>query len=118
MKATALTLAGLVIFAGIILGGWQAGWWFTTQNVNRTDVLYQQSYAAQNSAEHELSQEVTEIGKVDSQLADPVVLPPQRSALTAQRVAMLNQACETAGTITHPTVTHAAWFAQNCESSN
>lgn len=35
MKAALATVAGLVVAAAVVLGGWQAGWWFRGQNVNR-----------------------------------------------------------------------------------
>jgi len=35
VKATLATLGALIVSAGVVLGGWSAGWWFTEQNVNR-----------------------------------------------------------------------------------
>lgn len=35
MKGLAYGLFGFVALVAIILGGWQAGWWFTAQNVDR-----------------------------------------------------------------------------------
>lgn len=114
MREVGYTIVALVVFAGIIFGGWEAGWWFRTANTNRADVLYTQSHAAQNAAKHELSQQITELANVDSQIANPATAGDQRTGLTAQRMAILNQACETAGSITHPTPTHEAWRTQNC----
>jgi hypothetical protein len=37
-------VAIVVVLIGIVLGGWQAGWWFSNQNVNRQ---YQQNTHSQ-----------------------------------------------------------------------
>jgi hypothetical protein len=103
---------GIIVLCVVIFGGWAAGWWFTTQNTNRSDVLYQQGYAAQNAAEHELSQQIVELTKMDNQIA--AATAAERPGLVAQRVAILNQACETAAGITHPTFVHVQWRAVNC----
>lgn len=39
----------VVLIGGITLGGWAAGWWFTTQNVQRAYQVTRQSQAYQDT---------------------------------------------------------------------
>lgn len=58
LKATLATLGVIAIVTGIIFGGWQAGWWFKTQNTNRQAHLYRHSYEAQQTLRDEITQKI------------------------------------------------------------
>lgn len=113
----AVAMGAIVVLAAIVFGGWQLGWWFKTQNTNRADVLYQQSYSAQNGAEQHLGQQISELATVSTEMTDPSVSAEQKTALAGQRHAMLDQACMTAQSITHPTPAHESWRSENCGSN-
>jgi hypothetical protein len=51
-------VAAFAVAALIVLAGWQIGWWFTEQNQQRTDKLYQQSYGNQTSLRSEITLQI------------------------------------------------------------
>lgn len=105
---------GFFLLVGLIIGGWQAGWWFKEADVNRQSHVNRSSYGFQQAHEDELAHQITDITNIASQIADPTTSPDQRVALGAQRKAEINEACRSFDQITDPTPSHAAWGAQNC----
>src|SRR5258708_35694506 len=49
-------IVGFVLFAGLaVLGGWEIGWWFKGQNVNRESHLIRNSYSNQQTLPDEIT---------------------------------------------------------------
>ncbi len=96
IKAALGAILGLALIAAIVLGGWQAGWWFKTQNTNRTARLYQHQYGRQTALRDEVSRKLGSITDLTAQLADPSLDSGQAAALTAQRLAIGRVVCQDA----------------------
>ncbi len=90
----ALALAAVALF-----GGWQLGWWFHGQNVNREARLSQRSYARQTSLRDDISTKLGAVHDITVQLADPAVTPQQAAALKAQRLSIVRIACQDAAQV-------------------
>jgi len=96
IKAALGAILGLALIAAIVLGGWQAGWWFKTQNTNREARLYQHQYGRQTALRDEVSRKLGSITDLTAQLADPSLGPDQVAALGAQRLAIGRVVCQDA----------------------
>jgi hypothetical protein len=109
---------GLVVAAlvtGVVVGGWQLGWWMTSAATNRQAHIYQHSYGAQAAYVQQLSQAQRDVAAVDVQLHDPHTPASELTALRAQRAAIVGQACDTYARVTAPLPDYLASFAAaNC----
>ena len=105
------SVVGLIVLAGLIFGGWEAGWWFRTQNVNRTAHLFQNSYGTQSAYIEQLQNQITQIDAIDVQVADTNTPASEVTALQAQKKAIINQACGIAANITVTMPSDEAQFA-------
>lgn len=112
-KGIAGSLVGLVVLTGIILGGWQAGWWFTTQNVNRESHVIRNSYSNQQTLRDQITQKLGDVTSLDSQIAANPGDVPQ---LQAQRHAVANIVCQDAEQVVGDPLPQdqLAWASQNC----
>lgn len=113
MKTVMSIVTGLIVFAAVVLGGWQAGWWFRTQDVNREAVVNRESYGFQQSRMDELGNLITDLNKITVQITE-IPDPTQNAALRAQRLAEADQACRVARDITFPPSDQAQWRDGNC----
>lgn len=95
-------LLAVVVLAGLILGGWQAGWWFTQQNVNRRAHVYRQSYEAQQTLRDEITQHLSDWQGIKVQ---------------SQSLAVADMICGEAAKVTGDPLPadQAAWVAANCQ---
>jgi len=107
--------AAAVVVTGIVVGGWQLGWWMKAAATNRNAHIYQHSYGAQSAFVQQLSQAVRDVADVDVQIADPHTPASELPALRDQRAAIIEQACDTAARVTSPLPDPLASFvASNC----
>lgn len=113
MRAVGISLVGLIVLAGITLGGWQAGWWFRTQDTNREAQVYEQSYGYQQSHAAALSNQISDIGRIDVQIAGTKD-DQQVAMLTAQRNHEISDGCALFAGLTHPNPTLTQWAAIHC----
>ena len=93
IKAIGAGIALLFILAALIFGGWEAGWWFTTQNVNRTTNVIRHSNSAQQSDIDATRNGASAIAGIDVQLTTPGITPDTKAALKGQRTFIVNQTC-------------------------
>jgi hypothetical protein len=94
----------LIVLGALILGGWQAGWWFTNQDNNRTAHMVQNGYANQSSLISALDNDIQQLSGITG----------SDQAAVAQRIAIGNDACKAASQITVSLGTSAAWVKANC----
>lgn len=104
----------LVVLGGIIFGGWEAGWWFRTADTNREAQVYQQSYGVQTSIGDALSRQITDISKIDVQLADPATSPDQKQMLQAQKQHEVDDACNMYTRLTSSQASFNQWATAHC----
>lgn len=84
-------LAALAVVAAVVVGGWNAGWWFTTQNTNRYDRTVQQGYANQSALSAQVTAEFSYIAK---EQADEQQTPGNKSFDQPQIITQAGQICQ------------------------
>jgi hypothetical protein len=111
------TVGGVVLVALVVVGGWQAGWWFHGQNVNRTSRLYQHSYGRQTALRDDISTKLGTVADITVQLGDTSISAGQRAALKAQRLAVVRIVCQDAeqvNTVTDLPPDQQTFVGANC----
>jgi len=64
-------LLGIAVVVAVVLGGWQAGWWFTSQNANREATVQQQGVGNQSAMRSEIPQKIADVAKYTLQIDNP-----------------------------------------------
>lgn len=82
--------AGVIVIAAIVIGGWQAHWWFAQANVNRTDKVTQQGYANQSALQAMVSNEFSDI---TSEQADERQTPANKPFDQPQIISTAGKIC-------------------------
>lgn len=91
VAAFASVAAGVILLGALIIGGWQAGWWFTAQNVNRTDKVTQQGYANQSALSAQVTAEFSDIAR---EQADEQQTPANKTFDQPQIITQAGQICQ------------------------
>lgn len=120
--AVALIIGGLLalsIIAGVIIGGWQAGWWLRNQNTSREAHMIRNGYSNQQTLREQITQQIGNVDTITTQIAgthDPNLI----SALKAQRAAVAAIVCQDAAEVTGDPLPaqQAKWAAMNCQAGN
>lgn len=114
VKAVGGTVAGLALATGVILGGWEAGWWFTTQNANRDAHVRRSTYGYQQTLRDQIVKGIGDVTDLDRQVAQAT--GDGKTTLTAQRRAVANQVCAQAAQVTGDPLPadQASWVQDNC----
>lgn len=112
----ALLACGLLI--ALILGGWQAGWWFSNQNVNRQTQQIQNGYSNQTSLHQQVTSDIATVDSITTQITE-TNNKSQIAALKAQRAAVAGTACQAASEVSaaDPLPTgQQQWVSANCSN--
>ena len=114
VKGAFAVVAGLAVLGGVILGGWQAGWWFTNQNVNREAHVIRNSYSNQQTLRDQITKGIGDVTDMDRQITQ--ASGDNKTALTAQRRAIANQVCSEAEQVTGDELPsdQQDWVGTNC----
>ncbi len=106
-------LLALVLVAAIVLGGWEAGWWFAGQNVNRQSHILRNSYANQQTLRDQITQNIGNVLSISSQIAES---PGAAAPLKAQRAAVVSIVCGDAAQVAGDPLNaeQAGFIAANC----
>ena len=97
------SIIGFLLCIGIIIGGWQLGWWLKSETVNRNAVILQDSYGRQNALVEQVLDDIREVEAGN--------LPPQQViAITAQ---ICDSTAKLTGSIQLPQ-SAVAFTARNC----
>jgi hypothetical protein len=91
--AFGVLLAAIAVVGLIILGGWQAGWWFRTQDTNRQAQLDKQGVGYQLPLQVEIGDEITKVTDLNTQLVAAKDNPDLIGTLAATRKAIVIQIC-------------------------
>lgn len=121
--AAIVAVCAIVLAGAVVVGGWQAGWWFTTQNAHRQGQIrniqahsIQSGYAAQSGLLSDFGNKYTEIQGIAVQIQQAPAA--QRQALIDQRLAIANQMCADAAQISISIgPANRAWVKKNCSGS-
>ncbi len=100
MQAIGVGVFTLALIAAITVAGWQAGWWFKAQNVQKQAHINRTSYEAQKTYRDKIVSDQTVIATIDNQIVDSATTPEQKVALRAQRTAVVNEVCQVATNLT------------------
>ena len=115
-------LTGLIVaalLAALILGGWQAGWWFQQQDVNRQTKIIQNSDSNQVTLVQQLDTQIGNVSTATVQMDGVARGSQQWEDLHAQRLGFARLACMDAGQITiHVPASQSAWVSRNCLAGN
>lgn len=107
-------VGALILIGALTLGGWQAGWWFASHNVNRQTYLLHHSYSYQSSEQADLSQKIGDILSETTQMAAISQGSQQYADLHAQRLGEANLACQDAAQIDSIPAAESSWVSANC----
>jgi hypothetical protein len=109
-------IGALALTAGLILGGWRAGWWFTAQNATRQAQLTQSGYANQSTLRAQVTQLYATLASEDVQIAQASGDPSMVTELKSERAATAGQVCADAAQVsgTPLPAQQAEWVSVNC----
>lgn len=114
VKTVSAIVLGLMLTGGVIFGGWEAGWWFKQQNVNRQSHLIRNSYGNQQTLRDQITVKLGDVTDLDGQIAGN---PSDVAQLKAQRRAIAGIVCNDAEQVSGDPLPQdqATWVGQNCE---
>jgi hypothetical protein len=106
-------IVSAVVIAGIIAGGYFAGWWLAEDSVQRQTEIFNKSLAKQSADADAVLDQMTAIADIDVQLAGDVS-SEQRAPLVAQRKALVTKMCVTADGVTVLSSSAEAFVKKEC----
>lgn len=120
VKTVLATLAGLTAAAGIIVGGWQVGWWFTAANNTRQAEITQNGYANQVTLRQEITRQIASVQTIGVQLAKANGDQSLIAALKPQAMSIAGIVCQAADEIsgTPLPADQAGWVSANCANGS
>ena len=104
-----------VAAAGVLLGMWQAGWWFSNANVNRQTQQIQNSDSNQRALVSDITEKIGDVETATEQMAGAT--GQQLADLHAQRLGFARLACNDAAQISPSDVLGDGvpqWIRTNC----
>jgi hypothetical protein len=116
LPTVVLGCVAVLVVAAIVLVGWQVGWWFSNQNVNRQAQQTQNGYSNQTTLHQQVTQNIATITSLTSQI-DGTANAQQAADLKAQRAAVAGTACEDASEVSSADPLPASqrqWASANC----
>jgi hypothetical protein len=105
----------LVLIAGIVIGGWQANWWFASHNINRQTQLIQNSDSNQRALVSDITAKIATVEQITVQMDG--ASGQQLADLHAQRLGVAGLACNDAAQLSSADVLGdgiPAWIRANC----
>ncbi|MDQ2875638.1 MAG: hypothetical protein M3Y33_12925 [Actinomycetota bacterium] len=104
---------GAVVLALVILGGWQAGWWFAGQNASRQTELIQNGDSNQRALIADMTSQVANVETATAQI--DAASGQQKADLEAQRLGFAAIACQDAEQVNGPLRDGlGGWVSTNC----
>jgi len=113
-------VAALVVIALIVVGGWQLGWWFKTQNTNRQAQLYQNGYANQSAMRDEIGRKLEDVQRYTTQIGNPAYASDKANVEQSRAYAGM-LVCGDAAQLNPGTqlpTDETRWIATNCEDGS
>lgn len=117
LKAAGLIVLALILTAGIVLGGWAAGWWLREENTQRNDRMYDTSYGRQQALKTQITSNITLVFTITTQIEQAGADVELGQSLQAQRLHVVGLVCADAVKInpSNPlTGDQAVFVAANC----
>jgi hypothetical protein len=107
-----ISVIAAAALAALIIGGWQANWWFASHNATRQAHLIQSGVSNQESEEAQLTSGISSVLDITTQMSG--ASGQQLADLQAQRLGIAKVACQNASQITSIPAQQAGWVRQNC----
>lgn len=111
-------VSATAIIGGVVLGGWEAGWWFTNQNANRQAHVIRNGYSNQQTLRDEITRKLGDVTTLDSQVAAARQNSDANevAVLTAQRRVVASIVCHDAEQVVGDSLPQdqLEWASQNC----
>ena len=108
-------VGALALLAVLILGGWQAGWWFSNHNINRQTQQIQNSDSNQRALVADITSQIATVESITVQMAG--ASGQQLADLHAQRLGVARVACGDAAQLSASDVLGGGvpqWIKANC----
>lgn len=107
----------IVLIGALIVGGWQAGWWFTAQNATRQAELTQNGYSNQMTLRQQITTQLAIVETITTQIAAAGNDTSLTTALLAQRTGIAGIVCADAAQISGSPLPaqQGQWAAANCQ---
>lgn len=111
-----VALVALALLAGLIVGGWQAGWWFAAHDATRQYQVTQNGVSNQDTLRAQITSKLADVSTTTTQIAEAGSDPAEVSALKDQRAAEAGIVCSDAAQITGVPLPaqQGQWVAANC----
>jgi hypothetical protein len=111
-------VGALALIAGLILGCWQAGWWFQSHNATRQAENTQNGYSNQTTLRQQVTSQLAAVYSLTAQIAEANGNQSLIAALKPQRMAVAGIVCADAAQISGTPLpdSQAQWAAANCSA--
>lgn len=113
-KIVGVTIIGIVLIFGIVMGGWQAHWWFVSNGTDRQAHIFQHSYGTQSADADRARDLIASIAGIQVQIESPSTPSNELAALRAQETAITTQACGLIEDQTDPPSDEASFASDSC----
>lgn len=108
-------IIGLILLGGLVLGMWQAGWWFSNHNINRQTQQIQNSDSNQRALIADITEKIGDVATATEQMDSAT--GQQYADLHAQRLGFARIACGDAAQLSASDVLGDGvpqWIRSNC----
>ncbi len=112
-----VAVAVLLLGGGVILAGWQFGWWLTAQDATRQAEVTQNGYSNQVTLRQQVTSQLAVVYSLTTQIAEANGDLSLAAALKPQRMAVAGIVCSDAAQVsgTPLPAQQAEWVSANCE---
>ena len=110
-------IGALVLLGALILGGWQAGWWFSAHDATRQAENTQNGYSNQVTLRQQVTSQLATVYSLTTQIAEAKGDQSLIAALKPQRMAVAGIVCSDAAQVSGTPLPsqQAEWVSANCE---
>jgi hypothetical protein len=109
-------VGALALLAALIVGCWQAGWWFQSHDATRQAENTQNGYSNQTTLRAQITSQLATVDSLTTQIAEAAGDQSLITALKPQRMAVAGIVCGDAAQIsgTPLPAQQAQWVSANC----
>jgi hypothetical protein len=113
MKWAGGIAVGLIVIAGLAIGGWRLNWWAQNNAISHTANIHQNSHVIRSADEQQAQNLIAQVATIESQ-AHPSIPATEVSRLQSQKATLVTQACGLISNVAYWTIDIAAFAAANC----
>lgn len=115
-----LGVIGFLVIAGIVIGGWQASWWFSSQNATKNYQVTQNGVSNQDTLRTNIDTGFGTLLREEAQVGADKTNPSLATDAQAEASNEANTICGWAAQVSGVPLPaqQAAWVTQNCQDSD